>query len=237
MGNELLRALVDLRDRQIQKGRIQFGNRVGALERGDDNGYSQQLLIAEKWAQRFADMEKELDKDISEEVNNYSIYPYMSAVRGVGPMLAAKTIAMINIERSPTISALWRYSGYGVKDGERERPVKGEKLHYNKRLKSTLYLIGESFLRTGSPYRDVYDSAKAYYQAVKKDDPDWPPIHIHRAAMRKMIKMFLSHVWLTWRQLEGLPISKPYVNDRLGHEHFYTAKSFGWPPITEPVRE
>lgn len=37
MSNELLRALVDLRDRQIQKARIQFNNRVLALERGKEN--------------------------------------------------------------------------------------------------------------------------------------------------------------------------------------------------------
>ena len=237
MANELLRALVDLRDRQIQKGRIQFGNRVGALERGDDNGHSQQLLVAERWMQRFADMESELDKDIAKEVANYPIYEYVSEVKGIGPMLAAKMIAMIDIGNSPTISALWRYSGYGVVNGERERPVKGEKLHYNKRLKSTIYLIGGSFLKCGSPYRDIYDTSKEFYTRTKvnlpNDEPDWTKLHIHRSALRKMVKLFLSHLWVTWRQLEGLPISAPYVHAKLGHEHYHTPESFGWPAIAQ----
>lgn len=239
MSNELLRALVDLRDRQIQKGRIQFGNRVSALERGADNGHGPQLLIAEKWAERFAQIEVELDTDIAKEVANYPIYEYVSEVKGIGPMLAAKMIAMIDIGNSPTISALWRYSGYAVIDGERERPVKGEKLHYNKRLKSTLYLIGSSFLKCSSPYRSIYDSAKEYYVANRTNrqdgEEDWTKLHIHRAAMRKMVKIFLSHLWVTWRQLEGLPISMPYVHAKLAHEHYYEPEEFGWTPIASEL--
>lgn len=43
--------------------------------------------------------------------------------------------------------------------------------------------------------------------------------HLDMMAMRKMIKLFLAHLWLTWREGEGLPISKPYVSDKLGHKH------------------
>jgi hypothetical protein len=228
MSNEILRALVDLRDRQIQKGRIQFGNRVSALLRGDDNGGGQQFGVVERWLERFAKLEAELDKDIANEVKHYAIYDHVTALKGVGPMYAAKLVAMIDIERAPHVSSLWRYAGYGVVDGKRERPVKGEKLHYNKRLKTTCYLIGGSFLKASSPYRDIYDEARAYYLANRED---WTKGHQHNAAMRKMIKRFLSHLWVIWRTLEGLPVTAPYVHDYLGHQHMDCPQDYGWPEL------
>ena len=224
----LLRALVDTRDKQVQKGRLQFGNRLNALTRGDDEGTADQLAIVNHWYHRFMDMEKELDRDIAAEVKRYPIYDYVTAIKGIGPMLAAKLVSMIDITRDPHVSNLWRYCGLAVINGERERPVKGEKLHYNKRVKTTCYLIAESFLRSSSPYRDEYDKAKAYYQANR---PDWTVGHCHNAAMRKMVKLFLQHLWITWRQLEGLPITQPYVHEKLGHTHYLPPGDYGWPSV------
>ena len=43
--------------------------------------------------------------------------------------------------------------------------------------------------------------------------------HLDMMAMRKMIKLFLAHLWLTWREGEGLATSSPYVNAKLSHKH------------------
>jgi len=228
MTDTLLRTLVDLRDRQIQKARIQFGNRLGAIERGDDESDDRQRNVLERYLKRFQDIEDELDADIKEQVAEYPIYEQMAAVKGIGPGLAAKLIAMIDIERADTISSLWRFAGYAVINGERERPTKGEKLHYNSRLKTTCYLVATSFLKANSSYRRIYDEAKAYYEANR---PDWTKGHWHNAANRKMIKVFLSHLWLRWRQLEGLPVSNPYAHDIMKHGSLYTPEEFGWPIV------
>jgi hypothetical protein len=224
----ILRALVDTRDRQIQKARLQFGNRLDAITRGDDQSSPEQTVIVQRWYKRFMDLEEELDKDIAAEVKQYDIYDYVTAVKGIGPMLAAKLVAMIDIHRGTHVSSLWKYAGLAVVDGKSERPTKGQKLGYNKRVRTTCFLIGESFLRSGSPYRAEYDKAREYYAANR---PDWTDLHQHNAAMRKMVKLFLQHFWVTWRQLEGLSISKPYVNEKLGHEHYYGPESYGWPSV------
>lgn len=266
--NHLLRALVDLRDRQVQKARIQFSNRVSALERATDNGAgSEQRRVAERWLDVFNGLEEQLDKDIAEAVKDLPVYHEMSRIRGIGPMLAAKVLAMVDIERDDTVSDLWRYSGYGLSnywvdgdgkivapqtgyqwvkvgdeqaeivrvtpspkpdwrlEGLRDRPVEGFVLAYNKRLKTTLFLVATSFLRSGSPYRCIYDSAKERYAETR---PDWTKAHIHQAAMRKMIKIFLSHLWERWRILEGLPTRAAYVHEQLEHESIYTPAEFGW---------
>lgn len=224
--DDSLRALVDLRDRTLQKSRIAFGNRLDAIERGADVVSDQARVILEKWQARFEELEKEADKDIAALVGDSPIVADLTALKGVGNLLAAKTIAMIDIYRADTVSALWRYCGYGVSEGERERPKAGEKLHYNIRLKTTLYLVSTSFLRCNSPYRAIYDSSKEYYQANRLE---WTKAHIHAAAMRKMTKVFLSHLWERWRTLEELPTRDLYVHERLGHTHQYKASDFGWP--------
>ena len=158
-----VRALVDLRDRTLQKSRVAFSNRISAVDSGADKSGSKELF--ERWRTRFDELEKEADKDIAEMVKDIPIVQELTELKGIGPLLAAKLVSMIDIQKADTVSALWRFAGYAVIDGQREKPVKGERLHYNIRLKTTCYLVGVSFLRCGSPYRKVYDDAKAYYEA------------------------------------------------------------------------
>lgn len=221
----MARALVDLRDRVIQKARIQFGNRIAAIERGvDDNIYSQYIR---KYFEKFVELEKDIDESLQDLAEDLPIVEKMIAVKGVGKITAIKVAAMIDIRKADTISALWRYAGYGVVDGKAEKPKSGEKLHYNKRLKTACYLIGSSFLKSNSPYRSVYDEAKEYY---KVNRPGWTKAHCHNAAMRKMIKVWLAHLWLEWRKQEGLPISDPYVvaAPNNGHNRVITPCEMGW---------
>jgi len=227
----VLRALVDLRDRQIQKARIQFTLRLSALERGadyDPNG--QQALILARYKDIFAAIEQSLNDDIEALCEGVPIIDAMIQVKGVSYGLAAKVVAMVDIERAPTISALWRYAGYGVVDGQREKSVKGEKRHYNGRLKSTCYLIAISFLKCNSPYRQEYDKAKGKYQ---RDHPDWTKLHTHYAALGNMIKLYLAHLWLTWRTMEGLSTRPPYVQEYLGHTSISSPEEYGWPALQQ----
>lgn len=224
--DDSVRALVDLRDRTLQKSRIAFGNRVSAIDRGTDQVSDAAQAIIKKWADRFDELEDEADKDIAKLVKHEPIVRELTALKGIGPLLAAKIVAMIDIGRADSVSALWRYAGYGVTDGQRDRPVAGQQRCYNARLKTTLYLVAGSFLKCSSPYRAVYDSSRAYYEANR---PDWTKAHQHAAAMRRMIKLFLSHLYVRWRTLAGLPIRAPYVQERLGHTHMQTPEAFGWP--------
>jgi predicted ribosome quality control (RQC) complex YloA/Tae2 family protein len=210
--DENIRVLADLRDRAIQKNRIAFGNRMVAIQSEKDTTN--------------LDLEQDLDKDIAEIIDGVEIVERLTDVRGIGNILAAKLISMIEIERSPSVSSLWRYAGLAVIDGEHERKHKGEPLHYNERLKSTvIYNIGGSFLKANSPYRKIYDESKEYYQLNR---PEWVKLRCHYAAIRKMMKVFLSHLWLVWREMEGLPTRNLYVEEYKGHTHIITPQEMGW---------
>ncbi len=228
MSDSILRELVDLRENVLQKNRIAFRLRLGAIERGEDDQSSGDQQMLSFYQEQFSALEENVEKDIKSRLKDVPIYDYLGQIKGIGPMLAARLIALINIDQCDTVSSLWRFAGYAVIDGHAERRVKGEKLHYSNRLKATCYNVAVSFLKSNSPYRAVYDAAKEHYQATQ---PEWTDGHRHMAALRKMVKVFLAHLWETWRALENLPIRPLYVMEYLGHTHTLDPKTFGWKEV------
>ena len=154
-------------------------------------------------------------------------------VKGVGRWTAAEIVCEVDITRAPYVSSLWKYAGYAPGF---DKMVKGETRPYNARLRTTLYKLAVGFIKLGakSPYRAIYDAAKA---KAMVGHPEWGltkagkprgPGRYHNHAIRLMMKVFLQHLWITWRVLEGLPTNQPYVHAVLGHEHYHRPEDFGW---------
>lgn len=204
---------------QTQKLRIAIGNRIGAVERGDD-----EAPLTRSIGKLFLDLrdgERAIYKDMEKGLVGHPAMPWLGRVKGIGPTLATKMLALIGDIRSfDTVSKLWRFSGYAVINGVRERPVKGEKLHYCMPLKTTMYLVAGSFLKSASPYAQLYRNARDRYAAreeLKPKDDKWNAQRQHLTAIRCMNKIFLQHLWVTWRENVGAPTRAPYAHDVIGH--------------------
>jgi hypothetical protein len=223
-----LRVLVDLRQ-NTQKQRVAMSNRIEAVDSGRAPYNEHTYSIYQKWFQRFKTTELQVDGDIRDLAENYEIIDIMCMVKGIGPLLAAKIVALIDIHESPHVSSLWRFAGYGVSEGKADRPISGQPLVYNQRLKSMMFVIGQSLLKTRSPYAAIYYEAKEYYE----NNRDWSKLHRHLAAMRKMIKLYLSHLWIIWRELEGLPVNMPWILEKESnvHTHYISPQEMGWPEM------
>lgn len=50
------------------------------------------------------------------------------------------------------------------------------------------------------------------------DLPEWTVGRINGIARWRAAKLFLSHLWEVWRELDGLPTRAPYAIEKLGHE-------------------
>lgn len=199
----------------VQKIRIGVGNRIWAREAERDMTDSVFTDFQRTLYDKLYESEQEIANHMKYCLDGHPAWDWLKTVKGVGPTLATQLIGLIgDIEKAPSVSALWRFAGLAVIDGKAETLVKGEKSHYNKRLKTCMFKVASSFLKSNSPYRRFYDESKAYYE---KNRPDWTPLRIHRAAMRKMNKIFLQHLWVTWREAEGLPVSQPWVIEHGGH--------------------
>lgn len=228
-----LAELIDLR-KPIQKSRIAFGNRVSAIDRKVDTQAQSNRSLYERYFERLHALEKEIDADIAAEVEalDTPIFQAMLRIKGAGPVMAAKVLTPIDIRKSKSVSALWKYSGYGTTNGKRDRPIKGQKLSYNKTLKIAVRLLVLSFLKSHSPYADLYAVEKQ--RRLNMTNPEtgkfYTKNHSHNIAIGKVAKIFLSHLWATWRTLEGLETKYPYVFEKLGHDvnHYLRPEEFGW---------
>lgn len=224
MNKSYVKTLVDARN-VSQKTRVAFGNRIGAVETGDDTMTDKELKKIKDWYDLFLAVEEEVSEQILEAIEGVEIIERLVDIKGIGEMLAAQVTCMVDIRRAPTVSSLWKYCGMGVTDGERDKKVKNVPLSYNQGLKTICHKIATQFMMNNSPYRQEYDIAKEYYEINR---PDWTKGHKDFAAKRKMIKLFLSHLWETWRKIEGLPTTAPYSHDKLGHTHLKTPQEYGW---------
>lgn len=271
----------------VQKLRIANMNRDFAATEGLDTNPPDDFLL--EIVDDLLGIEKKLFGQMRRVVKHHPAWPWLGSVKGIGPTLSTKVLGLIgDIEKFATISKLWRFSGYAVIDGKIDRPVKGEKLVYNRTLKTALYNCGDSFIKSRSPYRDIYDQAKTKYRERKqiipmqvhcldelkavldefalplanvtmlremthekpgdgkeqwdkliklanraagaeKDYACWSDGHVDNAGRRKMVKLFLSHLWMVWREAEGLPTSDPFViasPDHPEHTHYIDPWAF-----------
>ncbi len=161
------------------------------------------------------------------------IWDWVTGIKGLGckgssgSLVAALLAQIDDIAKFDTPSKLIRFCGYAVINGKAEHGQKGEKSHFNRRLKSLGYLINEQFIKQQTPgYVDIYYTEKMrlrrlYPDKVEMKGSPWPykftDQHIDRMARRKMFKIFLQHLWLKWREFEGLPVTEPYVQAVMGH--------------------
>jgi hypothetical protein len=161
---------------------------------------------------------------------------YLQHVKGIGPAIAGIIMSTIDIHQCKYPSSVHKYAGYDVAfDGQGrsrrkehliqvdyinkdEEPDVRDSITFNPWLKTKLRVTAESFLRCGSPYRVVYDNYKNRIENMPIHD-EKSDGHRHAMAMRYMIKIFLTDLYVAWRTFEGLPVSLPYHEAKLGLSH------------------
>ena len=163
---------------------------------------------------------------IVQEIHLHPLWKnFLKGVKGCGEAMAGVIITEFDINKAPTVSNLWSFSGLAP---GKDRKTKGQKCPYNQFLRAKLCgVLGSSFLKCNSPYRTYYDDMK-----LRLESSDWGMAsknptdksrpkagHQHKAATRYMVKMFLKDLYVAWRTLEGLPVREPYQEQYLGHVH------------------
>lgn len=115
-------------------------------------------------------------------------------------------------------------------EGEVARRQVGWFILQNTRLKTHLWKIGESFVKTKGGYRKLYEQFRAEYNEKWITPADCHSkgcagfkkcldAHKYMAAKRKTVKVFIAHLHMKWSEIKGLPIDHPFIIGRDGHEH------------------
>jgi len=206
--------------------------------KGDEliSTYTELCLVAQ-----YSDLEREEDslfRRLKAVLEDFSVYTeFLEPVKGIGAALAGVIISEIDITKAKYPSSLWAYAGLDVSNGS-GRSRKAEHLReneyitsdgevktkkgitFNPFLKTKLIgVLGSSFLRAGeNKYSKIYYDYKNRLENNPKHI-EKSKGHRHNMAIRYMVKMFLLDLHIEWRRLEGLPVSKSYQEEKLGHKH------------------
>jgi len=236
-----LKVLIDARE-QLRKSFNSDNNRMLAMKRGTDNLDDPTYEYLENKSGETKKYLSKMDRRIEKHLKSmdHSIIKAALGINGLGAITVAYMMVYIQIEKAQYASSMWKYCGYHT--ASHERYEKGIAGGGNKTLRTVLYAMADSMIKTRSIYRDVYDNEKKKLEASKKITKSrntqgkliecaWKetkPCHRHGAAMRKMIKHFLADWWFVHRTLKGLPVAPLYVEEKLGHTGIIKPNERGW---------
>ena len=244
---------------RAQRHRIRLGNVLSANERGDSVMSIPYLRIISDEYER-AEQHEQLMKDyIIAASKDHPMWEHVISIFGMGPVTTARLLSMIDIKKAHVPSGLLRFAGVTVVDGQAQRRRRGQKNDFCAALRTLMHLISASLIRGGSPYRHIYDISREKYrnklqyefeqkveevrarrdrERVRQMTSDFNKTingHAHMRALRVVKKIFLQHLWVTWRMVEGLPICLPYhfiYGDHRKHDTYYDPPDYGWPEFT-----
>lgn len=235
---ETLKAIIDDTE-QVRKVYIKVHNQLLAYKRRVDTLTdttrewleTQSQHLEEELTARERLLAKQVKEIAKSDTPNGKLASAALGVRGVGPVTVAYCMAYIDLEKARHASSLWAYTG--LDKASHERYTKGEAGGGNKTLRTKLYTLADSQVKSRGAYREVYDNTKARLaesdKVVKTRNTqgkliecawkDAKPSHRHGAAMRKVMKHFLADWWFVGRTLHGLDTSPLYPEAMLGGNH------------------
>lgn len=170
-------------------------------------------------------------------LKHFPIYEvFLSRVRGVGIVTAAKLLADLDIHRAEKVSALQRVCGLAVwvnedGQGKAQRARAGEKLDFHARLKVGLFqafsALQKDAKRNESPYfrrlveyKHRLQTGGRYDEATNTfDGRKGGKAIVHNMAWRPAAQLLIEHLYIVWRTLEGLPVWPSYEAVKLGYGH------------------
>lgn len=188
-------------------------------------------------------LETYLDGRIARRIEAHPAWPWASRVKGVGRENLPKIVGFIDISKVTKVSSVWKFAGFHVENGKAPKPKSGEKLAYNKQLRSMCWRLGTSLMKAKGCFYEYYLEQKEAYEAryrtqarkivptsqlpKEKGKVYEPPNmisegHVHNQALRKMIKLFLSCLVIFWKEELGQPLRPLYVMEKLDHQNLIT---------------
>lgn len=179
-----LRKLVTYYER-VQKAKVTIAASTKSFERIELD--PPQELVDE--VEKLRKLENKYEKKIKThwKENPTAVYKWAIEIKGVGDINIAKIASRIDLDKTPSESALWAYAGYAP-DSKKK---KGKKTSWNPKLKSSCYQLVDCFIKQRTPkYREMYDKEKDK-QMLKGITRG----HAHNRAIRKVAKLFLRNYY------------------------------------------
>lgn len=170
---------------------------------------------------------KDATKHLEKVMRRHPLHPWVKAQKGLGDKQVARLLAAIGDpywntlhDRPRTVSELWAYCGLHVlpagQTGVAPRRQRGQKSNWSETARKRAWLIANSVVKCGGPYREIYDATKAKYadaahtstcvRCGPKGKPAQPgsPVskaHIHARGLRAISKAVLRDLWIEAKRI------------------------------------
>lgn len=147
-----------------------------------------------------------LEREIKKLVRGLPVWDWAAGVRGIGEISVGTIVAEAgDLSNYRNEAAIWKRFGLGlVVDAEgktvRQRRSTDAQLAqlmgYSPHRRAVMHTIGEVMIKLGGAYAEFYREQKT---KIAERHPELTKMHIHRRAMRKMEKKFLSDFYHAWQ--------------------------------------
>jgi hypothetical protein len=210
----------------IQKLRIQVGNRIGAMER---DGLPIEATAPHQETQKTLEaQERAIERQLVRLAKQHVMADWVEACPGLGYGGFARIVGVTgSFMLFPNVAKVWAYMGMHVIDGHAPKRERGVKGNWSPQGRVVAHQIGDSIVKLNrGRYRDLYDRKKAEYLVrprlgdsgcpmgqVHKDkgnkvlacvkvngDGAETSAHLHNAAMRVAVKEMLKDMWVEWHR-------------------------------------
>ena len=224
---------------KITDGVLTLPTRKKFKSEGVIDNYTELCLVSSYI--NLAEEEQNQFKYLGKVLSDFPIWiEFLKSVKGVGPAMAGVLLSEIDISKAKYPSSLFKLAGIDVAEDGKGRSRRKEHqvdveytdkdgktaikkgITFNPFLKTKLCgVLGGAFLKAGekdNPYREAYYD----YKNRLENHPNHSlksKGHRHNMANRYIIKLFLIDLHMKWRELEGLPVSVPYHEAKLGLKH------------------
>lgn len=211
--------LDDLESQRIaMENRYRSLTQSGVSENGNEWGFglderNPQVATMGALVDQAREMEKQAVKNLEKLMRQHPLGPWVKAQRGLGDKTTARLLGIIGdpywhtAENRPrTVSELWAYCG--LRPGQKRR--KGVQANWSDEAKKRAWLLATSCVKSGGPYREVYDKRREHTEerlhdtecvrcgpAGKPAQPGspWSKGHQHADALRITSKEILKDLW------------------------------------------
>jgi hypothetical protein len=231
----------------VQKYRITSSNQIGSMDEEPND-------ILRFFLGDFETLENQLKLILGAYAKSKPIGRWLLDIKGIGPVIAAGLIAYIDISRVQTAGQIQAYAGLDpTKKWEKgqKRPWNAKLKVLCWKAGQSFVKVSN---RDGDIYGHIYREKKEYYNKKNEEggfaeraaqilkekklgkETDaykaysagkLPAAHIEAMAERFAVKIFISHLFTVWYEMEhGTPAPKPYAEAILNHAHIIAPPSY-----------
>jgi hypothetical protein len=159
-------------------------------------------------------------REFTRLVKKHRLFPWLTAHKGIGPILAARWLHNLMGHHFEEVSDLWAFCRLDGSDWNVCQPVT-KRYRGSKKMRSIAWLQGKAFKQYGGTYGAVVEARMAYTRTLpgcgksltnKKGEvysdcsgATCSELHMERKAKVYAVKDFLKDFWIEWRK--GIPAS------------------------------